>query len=213
MVRRKKTTSNLDELYKEIKELKDKLSKLESREKELDKRLTALEKREAELEQEVNKLKFVIKKKQELLKRGILQQKDKLPSQPSSGISAGKREQQQTIDRDLLRNQIREVLKRSEIERKLEEEKKKILEERKPIKKDRIDISELSTEEIELFKLLVERKKLKLSEAALILNMDKEKVKILAEKLKKHNLIKISYPLVGEPKLEFIVSSRESLEH
>ncbi|MCK4491277.1 MAG: hypothetical protein KAU03_01550 [Candidatus Altiarchaeales archaeon] len=165
---------------------------MEQRVEELEKRLSTLEKKEMQLEtkektleEKIIRLKFVQRKKPELVKR-ILKKR------------AGEKEQDEKRKR-MLATQIEHVVKREAMMKKIQEEEEKRLESKTPLKE--IDIPAENNESMRLFEVLLKKGALRLSEAARELELDKKETLKLAETLKKGGFIKISKPFYGEPSL------------
>jgi len=165
---------------------------MEQRMEELEKRLSILEKKEMQLEtkektleEKIIRLKFVQRKKPELVKK-ILKKR------------AGEEEQDEKRKK-MLASQIEHVIKREALMKKVQQEKKKLLESKTPLKE--IDIPTEDNESMRLFEILLRKGTLKLSEAARELKLDKKETQELAETLKEGGFIEISKPFYGEPTL------------
>ncbi|OYT26354.1 MAG: hypothetical protein B6U97_03960 [Candidatus Altiarchaeales archaeon ex4484_96] len=207
------------------KELDNRLLELESKENELDSRMEMLELKEKELELEISKLKFTMKKRQELIDNNKIVAKpftQPAPAKPKKKTTKKKKKKLKTEAkigderRSLLANQIKSVLKRQEEVKKQEELKKKLLESKKIIDKEKISVVLNDDEKsgaMKLFKLIVDKKSIKLSEAAKMLGQDKKTVKKMAKDLEKEGYISINTPFYGEPKLNLrITPTREISE-
>ncbi len=217
---KKKKKSKKSDVAEE-QEFINRLSDLEFKENELDSRMDMLELKEKELELEISRLKFIMKKHRDLVKQNKITGKVLAPPEERKAVRKKKKTAEIMGEdrigeerRSILASQIKNVLKRQQEVKKQEELNKKLLESKKIIDKKEINIVLNGDEKsgaMKLFRLIVDKKSIKLNDAAELLNADKRDVEKMARDLEKEGFIIVSTPFYGEPKLNLKVAPNREI--
>ncbi|OYT54581.1 MAG: hypothetical protein B6U72_02145 [Candidatus Altiarchaeales archaeon ex4484_2] len=228
MAKKKKISNKTKVVDEKEQEFVNRLADLEFKENELDSRMEVLDLKEKELELEISKLKFIMKKRKDLMEQNKITGRAAAHPTEKKAIKKKKPEKKKKTReikeddrigeerRSILASQIKSVLKRQQEAKKQEELNKKLLESKKIINKKEISVVLNGDEKngaMKLFQLIVDKKSIKLNEAAEVLGMAKGDVKKMAKELEKAGFITLSTPFYGEPKLNLkIAPTREISE-
>ena len=224
MAKKKKSSKKKKLVDEKEKEFINRLSELDFRENELDSRMEMLELKEKELELEISKLKFIMKKRSDLMEQNKITGRAAAPPEEKKPVKKKKKKARKLKEdakigeerRSILASQIKSVLKRQQEAKKQEALNKKLLDSKKIIDKEEISVVLNGDEKIEtmkLFQLIVNKKSIKLDVAAEVLGIGKKDVKKMAKDLENEGFITVSTPFYGEPKLNLkITPSREISE-
>jgi len=224
MAKKKKSSKKKKPVDKKEKEFITRLAELDLRENELDSRMEMLELKEKELELEISKLKFIMKKRSDLMEQKKITGRAATPPEEKKPVKKKKKKAKKIKEdakigeerRSILASQIKNVLKRQQEAKKQEELNKKLLDSKKIIDKEEISVVLNGDEKIgtmKLFQLIVNKKSIKLDDAAKLMGIDKKDVKKMAKDLEKEGFITVSTPFYGEPKLNLkITPNREISE-
>ncbi len=192
-------TERLDRLERKENRLEREIKKLEKEEKALEKKLKKLTIKEMKLAKTVSELEHVKKRRPKFL-INYTESKD------TGGIvaelkSSSRVEMEVNEERkQLLRANIKKVLKRQELVKKETKEREEKLGSKTPIKE--LKINNKAHDTIRLFRVLLAKGTITMDEASEQLNVGKDTIEKWTMDLENSGIIEVSTPLYGSPILK-----------